>query len=102
MLRMSLAAGGIALCLAAPAFAQGSMYGPPNSTTNMMPPDDTSTMTCDQIMEKVRQLSLQGPGATMAFKQKEMIAARAARAQNDEAGCKMHATRALQLVTYRS
>ena len=102
MLRMLLMAGGVALCLAAPAFAQGSMYGPPNTTTDMIPSDDTSAMTCDQIMEQVRRLSLVGPGATMAFKQKEMIAARAAKAQNDEAACKMHATRALQLVTYHS
>jgi hypothetical protein len=102
MLRMSLTAGGVALFLAVPAFAQGSMYGPSNSTTGSMPSNDTSAMTCDQIMEKVKSLSLSAPGATMALKQKEMIAARAAQAKNDDAGCKMHATKALQLVTYRS
>jgi hypothetical protein len=102
MLRMSLTAGGVALFLAMPAFAQGSMYGPSNSTTGSMPSNDTSAMTCNQIMEKVKSLSLTAPGATMALKQNEMIKARAARARNDEAGCKMHATKALQLVTYRS
>jgi hypothetical protein len=102
MLRMSLTAGGVALFLAMPAFAQGSMYGPSNSTTGSMPSNDTSAMTCNQIMEKVKSLSLTAPGATMALKQNEMIKARAARARNDEAGCKMHATKALQLVTYRT
>ena len=93
MLRISLTAGGFALCLAAPAFAQVGMYGPSDSTANM---------TCDQIMEKVKSLSISAPGATMALKRKEMIAARAAKARNDEAGCKMHATKALQILTYRT
>lgn len=95
MLRMSLTAGGVALCLAAPALAQGSMYGPSNG-------NGTSAMTCDQIMEQVKSLSISAPGGTMALKQKEMIKARAAKARNDEAGCKMHATKALQLLTYRT
>jgi hypothetical protein len=55
-------------------------------------------MTCYQIMEKVKSLSISASGATMDFMQKEMRAARAARANNDEAGCKMHATKALQLI----
>lgn len=101
MLRMSLTAGGVVLCLAMPAFAQGSMYGPPNGTMGSSS-NDTSAMTCDQIMEKVKSMSISAPGATMAMKQKEMIAARAARARDDEAGCKMHATKALQLLTYRT
>ena len=98
MLRMSLTAGGVALCLAMPAFAQGSMYGPSNSSTGLMPSNDTSAMTCDQIMEKVKSMSIFAAGATMALKQKEMTAARAAKATNDEAGCKTHATKALQLM----
>ena len=98
MLRMSLTAGGVALCLAVPAFAQGSMYGPSNGTTGSMPSNDISAMTCNQIMEKVKLMSISAPGATMAFKQKEMRAARAARANNDEAGCKMHAANALRLM----
>lgn len=95
MLRMSLAASGVAICLAVPAFAQGLA---PDSTTNSMPSDDTSAMTCDQIMQKVRAHSLYSSGAIMAMKQKEMAAASAAKNQNDEAGCKMHATKALKLM----
>jgi hypothetical protein len=95
---MSLTAGGVALCLAVPAFAQGSMYGPSNSTTGSMPSNDTSAMTCYQIMEKVKSMSIYAPGATMDFMQIEMRAARAARDNNDDAGCKMHATKALQLI----
>jgi len=53
-------------------------------------------------MRKVNKMSTSAPGATMALKQKEMIAARAAQAENDDAGCKVHATKALQLVTYRN
>jgi len=94
MLRMSLAAGGVALCLALPAVAQGSMT--PSSSS--MPSNDTSGMTCVQIMEKVKSLSIYAPGATMDFMQKEMRAAREARDNNDDAGCKMHATKALQLI----
>lgn len=101
MLRMSLTAGGVVLCLAMPAWAQGSMYGPSNGATGSSS-NDTSAMTCDQIMEKVKSMSISAPGATMAMKQKEMIAARAAKARNDEAGCKLHATKALQLLTYRT
>ena len=100
MLRMLLTAGGVVLCLAAPVFAQGTMYGSPNGATGSTPATDTSGMTCNQIMEKVKSLSISAPGATMALKQKEMIKARAAKARNDEAACKMHATKALQLVTY--
>src|SRR5215469_9040679 len=100
MLRMSLTAGGVALCLAVPAFAQDSMYGPSNGTTGSTPANDTSAMTCDQIMEKVKTMSIQGPGAIMALNQKEMIAARTALDKNDEAACKSHATKALQLVMY--
>ena len=96
MLRISLTIGAFALFLAVPAFAQGS---PPNRTTGSA--NDTSGMTCNQIMERVRVMSIVGPGATMDLKQKEMIAARAAQAQNDEAGCKLHARKALQFVTYQ-
>ena len=95
MLRMSLAAGGVAICLAVPAFAQGLA---PTSTTNSMPSDDTSAMTCDQIMQNVKEHSLASSGAIMDMKQKEMVAARAAKDNNDEAGCKMHASRALKLI----
>jgi len=100
MLRMSLMAGGVALCLAGPAFAQGTTNGPSQNTTNPMSSSDTSAMTCDQIMRKVNKMSTSAPGATRAHKRNEMIAARAALAKNDEAGCKMHATRALQIMMY--
>jgi hypothetical protein len=98
MLRMSLTIGGVALCLAVPAFAQGSMYGQSNSTTGSVPSNDTSAMTCDQIMLRVQSMSLTSSAVRMDLKQKEMIAAREAKANNDEAGCKMHATKALQLM----
>ena len=101
MLRMSLTAGGLALCLALPAFAQSSMPGPSDYTPGS-PTVDTSGMTCDQIMEKVKTLSISAPGATLAWKQKEIIKARAAKANNDEAGCKLHATAALQVLMYKS
>ncbi|HLY04917.1 MAG TPA: hypothetical protein VKR31_04135 [Rhizomicrobium sp.] len=102
MLRMSLTTGGLVLFLALPALAQGSMYGPSSGTTGSMPSAYTSAMTCDQIMERVKTMSISAPGATMALKQKEMIKARAARARNDEAGCKLHATKALQIIMYRT
>jgi hypothetical protein len=94
---MSLTVGAVGLCLAVPAFAQGSVYGPSNNTGSS-PPTDTSAMTCDQIMWKVQSMSLTASGAIMDMKQKEMLAARQAKAKNDEAGCKMHATKALQLM----
>lgn len=99
MLRMSLTAGGVALFLTVPAFAQ---VGPPDNAPGSAPSVDTSGMTCDQIMEKVKTLSISAPGGTLALKQKEMIAARAAKADNDEAGCKLHATRALQILLYKT
>ena len=82
MLRVSPTAGGFALCLAVPAFAQGLMYGPSNSTTGSAPSNDTSAMSCDQIMEKVKTMSIPGPGATMAWKQNEIVAARAAKGRS--------------------
>lgn len=102
MLRMLPIAGGIALCLALPALAQGPMYGPSNHTTGSMSSDDTSAMSCDQIMKKVKSMSTYAHGATMAHTRKEMIAARAAKADNDGTGCKMHATKALQIIMNRT
>ena len=97
MLRMSLTAGALALCLALPALAQESMSGSPTGPTRSMPLD-TSTATCDQIMTRVQARSTYSTAVRMARKQNEMVAARAAQRQNDEAGCKMHAMKALQLM----
>ena len=101
MLRMLLMSGGLALSLALPAFAQNSMPGPSNYAPGS-PTVDTSGMTCDQIIEKVKTLSISAPGGTLAWKQKELDKARTARDNHDEAGCKLHATAALQVLMYKS
>jgi hypothetical protein len=97
MLRYFLAAGAIALSLTMPVFAQTST--PMQSTTpaGAMSPQ-TAAMTCDQMMAKAGTMSTSASGGRMAMEQKEMSLARQARAQKDEAGCKMHMEKAMRLM----
>jgi hypothetical protein len=92
MLRIALAAGAVALCLASPAFAQGTMSGP--STASTMKAGDT-TMTCNQMMAKAQSMSTHGSGAQMTMMQNQMNMAKQAMANKDDAGCKMHAQKAM-------
>jgi hypothetical protein len=92
MLRLSLAAGAVALCVAIPAFAQGTMSGP-----STMKAADTS-MTCNQMMTKARSMSTHGSGAQMSMMQNQLSMASRAMANKDEAGCKMHAQKAMDVM----
>ena len=89
MLRMTLAAGALALSLAMPAFAQGTMSGP-----SAMKASDTS-MTCDQMMAKANSMSVSSTGARMTMAQNQKHMAMLAKQKNDEAGCKMHMEKAM-------
>jgi hypothetical protein len=95
MLRIPLAAGAIALSLAMPAFAQNTMSGGSMNSNGSMSSSDMSAMTCDQMMTKARSMSTSSSGAGMSMAQKEMGMAQAAKAKNDEAGCKMHMMKAM-------
>ena len=55
-------------------------------------------MTCDQMMAKAGTTSTSASGGRMAMEQKEMSMARQAKAQKDEAGCKMHMEKAMRLM----
>ncbi|HUJ47729.1 MAG TPA: hypothetical protein VLV55_11400 [Rhizomicrobium sp.] len=90
----------VTLCCVTPAFAQGSMpeQPPARSTTGSGTVAYTSAMNCDELMQKANAMSIAAGGAVMAFVQKEMMAARAARRRNDEAACEMHAARAVKLL----
>lgn len=94
MLRISLAAGALALSLAMPAFAQNSMSGGMNSN-NGMQSDSMSAMTCDQMMAKAKASTTTGSAAKMTMMHNEMAMAQKAKAKNDEAGCKMHMEKAM-------
>lgn len=103
MIRISLASGAVALVLAMPAFAQNTMSSqpqspPPNqpmSSTGSMPSDNMSSMTCDQMMAKAQSMSMSATGARMTMAQNETHMATMAKQKNDEAGCKMHMTKAM-------
>jgi hypothetical protein len=91
MLRMTLAAGALALSLAMPAFAQNTMSGP---STSAMKASDTS-MTCDQMMAKANSMSVSSTGARMTMAQNQKHMAMLAKQKNDDAGCKMHMEKAM-------
>lgn len=93
MLRISLVAGAATLLLAMPAMAQNSMSSA--SPSNSMSAADTSSMTCDQMMAKEQTMSANGTGAKLAMAQKERTLATQAKGSGDEAGCKMHMTKAM-------
>jgi hypothetical protein len=103
MLQISLAFGALALVLAVPAFAQDTMSSqpqspPPNqpmSATGSMSSDSMSSMTCDQMMAKAQSMSMSATGARMTMAQNETHMATMAKQKNDEAGCKMHMTKAM-------
>lgn len=97
MLRIPLAAGVLALCVAVPAFAQGTMSGP-SSQTSSMKASDTSSMTCDQMMKKANAIYGGGSAGQMSMMQKEMGMAKEAKEANDESGCKMHAQKAMDVM----
>jgi len=97
MLRFSMAAGAIALSMAMPAFAQTPTPAQSTSPAGTTPPQ-TTAMTCDQMMAKAGTTSTSASGGRMAMEQKEMTMARQAKAQKDEAGCKMHMEKAMRLM----
>ena len=97
MLRIPLAAGALALCLAAPAFAQGTMSGPSNQT-GAMQSNNMSSMTCGQMMAKAKSMTTHGTAGQMTMMQNQMDMARQAEAKSDEAGCKMHAQKAMDVM----
>ena len=92
MLRMTLAASALALSLTIPAFAQGTMSGP-----STMKASDTS-MTCDQMMAKAGSMSTSASGARMTMMQNQKHMAMLAKQKNDEAGCKMHMQKAMDMM----
>ena len=94
MLRTTLAASALALSLAMPAFAQNTMSGPPASA---MKASDTS-MTCDQMMAKATSMSTSATGARMTMMQNQKHMAMLAKQKNDEAGCKMHMQKAMDMM----
>lgn len=102
MLRIPLAAAALALCLAVPAFAQGTMSGPPSQAGAMqsgnMSSNNMSSMTCDQMMAKAKSMTTHGTAGQMTMMQNQMSMARQAEAKSDEAGCKMHAQKAMDVI----
>jgi hypothetical protein len=94
MLRFSIAAGAVAICLAMPAAAQNSMSGP----SSMSSAPAATGMTCDQMMAQADRMSTSSTGARMTMAQNERHLATQAKAKNDEAGCQMHMTKAMQMM----
>jgi hypothetical protein len=105
MLRISLAACVFAASFAMPALAQNTMSGPManpppapgGSPSAATPANDASSMTCDQMMTKAQSMS-SSSGAHMTMAQREISSAQMAQAKNDDAGCKMHAAKALNVL----
>lgn len=101
MLRIPLAAGALALVVAMPALAQNTMSGPSQSpppvraTTppGSMSSSSMSSMTCDEMMAKAQ--AMPGSASGMAMAQHEISMAQMAQGKNDDAGCKMHAMKAM-------
>jgi hypothetical protein len=93
MPRIPIACCATALCLAMPAFAQNTMSSPPSGGS--MSSTSTSAMTCDQMMTQADRMSISSTGARMTMAQNERHMATMAKAKSDEAGCKMHMTKAI-------
>ena len=93
MLRFSLAAGAIALCLAGPAAAQNTMSGPMSTTPAST--GNASGMTCDQMMAQADRMTMSSTGARMTMAQNERHLATMAKAKGDESGCQAHMSKAM-------
>jgi hypothetical protein len=107
MLRIPLAACVFALSFPLAALAQNTMSGPapqnlpPNQTTSpsgSMPANGMSSMTCDQMMAKAQSMSGSASSSRMTMAHSEISMAQMAQAKNDDAGCTMHAMKAMDAV----
>lgn len=92
MLRTCLVTAAIACALALPASAQNTMSGPAPAAA------PSSAMTCDQMMVKEQSMTMHANGARMTMAQNHMHLATMAKQKNDEAGCKMHVQKAMDLM----
>lgn len=105
MLRIPLAACVFALSFPMAAQAQNTMSGPapqsspPAQTSSpAAPANGMSSMTCDEMMSKAQSMPASAPSGRMTMAHSEISMAQMAQAKNDDAGCKMHAMKAMDAV----